>query len=93
MYLLKTNVHRYLAGTIALIALAGTYLLQEFDYSSWVGQLEGFGKFIFNKSVRFIINDLACLLLIAPVSISKHNVLFPKAWVNRVLFTIATSLL
>ncbi len=67
MYLLKTSFHRYFSGIVALITLASTYLFQEFDYSSLVGQLEGFSKFIFNKSIRFIINDVACLLLIAAI--------------------------
>lgn len=46
--------------------LAAVYLFQRFDYSSLVagGSWHPNAVFIFNRTVRLILNDVACMLLI-----------------------------
>ena len=80
MVLIKHNGARILAGMIALAMLGATYLLQRLDYASWM-QIESMnGKFIFNKTLRFLLNDAACLLLITAV-FNKSSYFRISAWV------------
>lgn len=64
------SVRARIAGVTALlILLAALYVFQKFNYLGWmmgiVGQdgsvVHPYAYFIFNKTVRFILNDLCCL--------------------------------
>ena len=55
---------------VALLMLAMIYLFQRFDFSMLLPGREEqifhpYFSFVFNKTIRFIFNDLACLLLIS----------------------------
>ena len=59
-------------GVLALAVLASIYLFQQFNYFAFFDHLFGrpsFSQhpnvvFIVNKTLRLILNDLACLLII-----------------------------
>lgn len=60
---------RIAIASAALIMLVAVYLFQRFSYAHLIGSLIGGAihpnvVFIINKTVRLIINDLACMLLI-----------------------------
>ena len=80
MSLLKHNWSRWLAASLAVVVLTGIYFFQNFDFSTLIGNPSPNVKFIFNKSVRFILNDSACLLLIMAI-FNKYNYLRMSAWV------------
>ena len=52
---------------MALIILVLVYLFQQFSYAQVIGGLHPNVVFIINKTVRLILNDLACMLLIFAV--------------------------
>jgi len=59
--------------------LAFTYLFQGLDYSNLVGIISPFYKFIFNKTLRLVVNDTACLLLIVAV-FNKSGYIRVSTW-------------
>ncbi len=80
MVLLKHNGARLIAVFMAMTMLGATYLFQRLDYAAWL-QIDSMnGKFVFNKTLRFLLNDAACLLLIAAV-FNKSSYLRISAWV------------
>ncbi|MCB0496576.1 MAG: exosortase F system-associated protein [Cyclobacteriaceae bacterium] len=52
--------------TLAVVILIAMYLLQRINYSEWLFSniLNPNWQFIVNRSIRFIVNDLAVILLI-----------------------------
>ena len=80
MQLLRHNRSRYIAGACAMMILMATYMLQQFDYSAWVQISSLNGKFIFNKSIRFLLNDFACLLLVTAI-FNKSDYLRISFWI------------
>lgn len=60
--------------------MMSTYLFQQFDFSSLAGQYSGITKFVVNRSVRFILNDIACLLIIIAV-FNKSDYLKVSLWI------------
>lgn len=57
---------RWFFGLLALLVFTLTYLFQRFNtYCFFFAEnCDGYTAFIFNKSLRFILNDAACLLLV-----------------------------
>lgn len=66
--------------TIALIGLALTFIMQRFDYSQLINGFETErGQFIFNRTLRFLINDNLMLLLIYGIFYNKKYLQFGLA--------------
>jgi exosortase F-associated protein len=63
--LFRHNSARWALGIFAVCLLAAAYLFQRYDFSSILGSYSPNTRFVLNKSLRFIANDAACLLLIA----------------------------
>ena len=80
MLLLKHKLSRWVIGSVALAALAAMYLFQGFDFSGLAGGHSANVRFIINKSVRFMVNDLACLSLIVAI-FNKPSYLRVSAWI------------
>lgn len=78
--MLKHNWQRWGMGCIALTMLTAAYLFQKFDFSSLAGHHSNNVRFIVNKSIRFLVNDFACLILIAAL-FNKSSYLKVSAWV------------
>jgi exosortase F-associated protein len=85
--LLRHNAPRWFLGAAALVIIVATYLFQQFDFSSLAGIDSHFVKFVVNKSTRFILNDLACLLLIVAI-FNKSDYVRISAWVFLVELVI-----
>ena len=67
-------------GGLALVTLMVMYLFQRFDFSILTGEHSDNVRFIINKSVRFLVNDVACLALIVAI-FNKPNYLRLSAWI------------
>ena len=67
-------------GGLALVTLMVMYLFQRFDFSILTGEHSDNVRFIINKSVRFLVNDVACLALILAI-FNKPNYLRLSAWI------------
>ncbi len=65
--LLKAESTRWIIGLAAVGALGMMYLFQRFDFSMLMGVYSSNARFVMNKSFRFLVNDLSCLMLIAAV--------------------------
>ena len=85
MILLQRKEFRVLLACFAVMILATTYLFQRMDCAAMVGIDSLNGKFIFNKSLRFLLNDGACLLLVIAF-FNRPNYLRISAWVFLVEF-------
>ncbi len=86
MKLFNIGLKRWLLVFLAFAGLAFFYTLQEFDFVDWKqrhfqsfgGELEE-GKevnFVISKLIRFIANDLLCILLIYALFDSRRYVIF-----------------
>ena len=80
MTLLKNKILRWLIGAAAIAALALMYLFQKFDFSELIGAYSPNARFVINKSIRFLINDSSCLLLIW-AAFNKKNYLRISTWI------------
>lgn len=50
------------------VAMLGTvYLFQRYDASGFIGIDSAYGKFMVNKTIRFLLNESACLILITSI--------------------------
>ena len=78
--LLKHSWERWSMGGLALVTLMVMYLFQRFDFSILTGEHSDNVRFIINKSVRFLVNDVACLALILAI-FNKPNYLRLSAWI------------
>ena len=85
MILLERKNFRVILACFAVTILATTYLFQRMDCATMIGIDSLNGKFIFNKSIRFLLNDGACLLLVIAF-FNKPNYLRISAWVFLVEF-------
>ena len=65
--LFKHRSTRWILGGLAFGLLAAMYLFQRYDFSLVLGSFSPNTKFVLNKSLRFIVNDVACLALIAVI--------------------------
>lgn len=63
---LKNRWSRWGLALVALSLLGGVYLFQRYDASGFFG-MDGDGKFVINKTIRFLLNESACLLLIVSI--------------------------
>ena len=81
-----TGRKRYFLVALALSGLFLVYVYQHFDYLLWLANLTGFGSpsdsesFAVNRTIRLVINDLLCLVLI--------NELFREAKFVKVAFYV-----
>lgn len=86
MELLNIGIRRWLLVFLALAGLAFFYTLQDFDFVSFKARYnQSFGgqmeegteiNFIVSRLVRFIANDLLCILLIYALFNNKRYVVF-----------------
>lgn len=86
MELLNIGFKRIFLALLALIGLALFYGLQEFDFVSWQFRFnQSFGgamepgtevNFIISRLVRFLANDLLCILLIYALFNNRRFVIF-----------------
>ena len=83
MILLKHKGPRWLLGIFAVAVLVAVYIFQSFDFSALAGTPAANSRFIINRSVRFLINDGACLLLIMAV-FNKSSYLRVSTWIFMV---------
>src|SRR4051812_44327799 len=60
---------------MAVSLLAITYLFQQTDFSVFLG-VGSNSKFVINKLIRFLVNDFACLMLIAAIFRNQQYVRF-----------------
>ncbi len=67
-------------GLIAILLMVLTYLFQKFDFSSLAGEYSNVTKFVVNRTVRFIFNDIACLLMIIAI-FNKNDYLKLSVWI------------
>ncbi|HWA33071.1 MAG TPA: exosortase F system-associated protein [Cyclobacteriaceae bacterium] len=67
MQLLKHKRYRILLGSIAITLLAFMYLFQRLDFAHYVGIYSSSHRFVANRLVRFLLNDAACLMLVAAI--------------------------
>lgn len=65
MQLLTHKRTRILLGLVAVLVLSATYLFQRLDFAYYLGIHSSALRFITNRVVRFLLNDAACLMLIA----------------------------
>ena len=67
--------------------LLAIYLLQKIDFSSWIGDFSPNMKFVLNRTFRFMVNDISCLLLIAAM-FNKSGYLRLATWIFLIEFII-----
>jgi exosortase F-associated protein len=78
------KVRKYLNGMWVFLALAGllfVFLFQRVDVAETMGLQEATSRFIVNRSLRFIVNDLLMILLIYGLFHDQKYILF-AIWVQ-----------
>jgi exosortase F-associated protein len=65
--LLTHSRSRWAIGLIAIILLSATYLFQQLDLASYLGIDSPTPRFIANRTIRFLLNDVACLMLVIAI--------------------------
>lgn len=67
---------RWMVGLMAVLMLASTYVLQRSQILMFFkpGAMSPSGAFILSRSIRLIINDLACILLIKSLFLDRKYV-------------------
>lgn len=69
---------------LAVISVAGlvlVFLFQRLDVGAMLGIESNFGRFITNRSIRFLINDALAILLIYAIFYERKYVMF-AVWVQ-----------
>ena len=78
----RFHTDRILIGLACITGLVVVFLFQRFDVSGWIGlDLEFFGRFVFNRTVRFLLNDFLAIGLIYSIFHEKKYVIF-ALWVQ-----------
>jgi exosortase F-associated protein len=73
---------RVLLGIISILGLIIVFIFQRFDYSAFVGfDFEFIGQFLFNRTVRFVLNDFLMITMIFALFPQKKYVIF-ALWVQ-----------
>lgn len=74
---------RIVAGLLAVVGLAGVFLFQQTDVAAAAGFQDAppIHRFIINRTVRFLLNDLFALTLIYALFLERRYVLF-AVWVQ-----------
>ena len=67
-------------GSLSLATLVAMYFFQRFDFSMLTGDHSTNVRFIINKFLRFMVNDIACLVLIIAI-FNKPNYLRVSMWI------------
>ena len=71
---------------LAVISVAGlvlVFLFQRQDVGAMLGIESNFGRFIINRSIRFVINDALAILLIYAIFYERKYVMF-AVWVQLI---------
>ena len=55
---------RVLAFSVALVGLSLVYFFQQFNYAALLGNYHPYTEFVINKTVRYLLNDNLCILII-----------------------------
>lgn len=72
---------RIVVGVFSVVGLVLVFLFQRQDVAILLGVEENFWRFIINRSIRFIINDVLAILLIYSLFYERKYVLF-AVWVQ-----------
>lgn len=62
--MIRSNFSSMVLAVCAIGGLVVVYLFQDFDFAHQVGIANRFENFVFNRSLRFILNDLLVISLI-----------------------------
>ncbi len=68
--------YRILIGVFSVAGLVLIFLFQRVDVATSLGVESGMWKFIVNRSIRFILNDVLAILLIYALFVERKYVLF-----------------
>lgn len=86
---------RVTAGLVSVIILIAVYIFQGFDFLSWITGIVSeyvwhpYSIFIFNKTLRLVINDVACFIIIWAIFQSpKHLKLALYIFLFEILFLL-----
>jgi exosortase F-associated protein len=71
----KSNAKLLYIG-VSLTGLLLVYVFQQVDLAAWFKIQGFFPRFVFNRTVRFVVNDLLVLLLIYALFREKKYILF-----------------
>lgn len=67
---------RLVVGLLSVAGLVGVFLFQRQDVASVLGVDQNIWKFIVNRSIRFVVNDLLAIALIYALFAERKYVLF-----------------
>lgn len=71
------SVRRLIIGVISIAGLILVFIFQRFEWSTWLGlTFEPTGKFIFNRTIRFLLNDAFAIGLIYALFAERKYVIF-----------------
>ncbi len=80
-----TRSNQIWIGALAISALLLLFIFQKFNYAHYIGISGHLAQFIFNRSVRFFMNDSLTILLIYALFQERKYVLF-AFWVQAIGF-------
>jgi len=72
---------RFILAAISVAGLVLVFLFQRQDVAGMLGMEDNFWRFIINRSIRFIINDVLAILLIYALFYERNYVVF-AVWVQ-----------
>jgi exosortase F-associated protein len=78
--LLTHSRSRWVLGLLAVVLLSATYLFQRLDFAGYAGIDSAVPRFIANRTLRFLLNDCACLMLVVAI-FNKASYLRLSFWV------------
>jgi exosortase F-associated protein len=74
---------RITLGILAVLGLLALFVFQKFNYAQSFDGLSPASEFVFNRTVRFILNDSLSILLIYAIFFERKYVVF-AAWVQLI---------
>jgi len=77
----QNRKRRLLLAAISVAGLVLVFLFQRIDIAILLGTEDNFWRFIINRSLRFIINDVLAILLIYALFMERKYVVF-AVWVQ-----------
>ena len=67
---------RWIIGAVSVLGLASVFLFQRINWSSFVpGSFSSIETFLMNRSVRFVVNDIFAVLLVAALFGRRKHVI------------------
>jgi exosortase F-associated protein len=72
---------RWIIGSFCILGLLLVYLFQKLDPASALGISEPINRFLFNRTIRFLLNDLFMIGLIYALFVEKKYIVF-ALWVQ-----------